>query len=114
MKKEKPSEWFKVKLTKIQSNHQNLRTNEILGTCMHLPVEGSVFYLMAPPLESGNVRLVTTTVVQKVVDLGSVLDFETENSSYKLEILSKQRYSGMASVDPVIKELHDTSGTDKS
>lgn len=78
-----------VKLTKIESNHNNLRTDSIRGWCAELPVIGSSFAMMGPPLATGSVRLVRTSPVQTIEHTDNRLRFRTENSTYELEVLDE-------------------------
>jgi hypothetical protein len=89
---ETPSDLRSVKLTKLQSSHNNLRTSSIEGWCFDLPQVGSSFAMMAPPLAEGNVRMINTTQVKSMssTDDGSI-QFETENSLYVLTILSESK-----------------------
>lgn len=70
----------KIKLTKVSSNTNALRTNEIIGTCAALPEVGFHFVMYSDGIEFGT-RIVQTSLVQEINgDL-----FKTENSEYKLE-----------------------------
>lgn len=72
-----------IKLTKITSAHNNLRTNEVVGKCCELPKVGEIFVMYAEGLEYGT-RMISTSPVKEVHELG----FKTENSEYKLEVLT--------------------------
>jgi hypothetical protein len=74
---------FDVKLTKISSSHNNLRTNDVTGKCHVLPQVGTSFTMFAEGLEFGT-RIIATSEVKEVTPEG----FKTENSEYKLEVLS--------------------------
>lgn len=76
-----------VKLVKINSNHKSLRTDEIEGVTEKMPEVGSSFILLAPPLESGDVRAVVTTPVETVKFTGQTYEFRTKNSEYELILL---------------------------
>jgi len=80
---------YEVRLVKIQSNHNNLRTNEIVGKCMELPEVGKTFLMTAPPLEEGNLRIVLTTEIKECSFLKeeSKYLFQTQNSKYELHLL---------------------------
>lgn len=79
---------YNVRLTKIKSNHQNLRTDVIEGVAIELPEKGKNFTLVGPPFVDGaNCRVVTTTEIQSIECLDSEYLFHTLNSSYKLEVL---------------------------
>lgn len=79
---------YEVKLTKVRSNHQNLRTDVIEGACIDLPTVGKGFVLVGEGLEFGN-RLVTTTPVEKVEQMENEYLFHTRNSTYKLEVTNE-------------------------
>lgn len=80
---------FKVRLVKVASNHNNLRTNEIEGVCERLPSLGNRFILTAPPLEAGDMRMVFTTEIKSMAydSDKKKYDFHTQNSHYELYIL---------------------------
>jgi hypothetical protein len=81
---------YTCKLTKIVSNHTNLRTDEIVGFCHDLPAQDQDFLMFSSPLvlapgSSRGLRVVHTTEVQKVETIDSTeLIFKTRNSTYKL------------------------------
>ena len=78
---------MKAILTKLSSNHDNLRTDEISGETEYCPVAGSSFVMRAPPLETGNVRVIVTSIVQEVELVGpGVWEFKTRNSHYRLRV----------------------------
>lgn len=63
---------YKVKLTKIESKHKNLRTDEVVGvTELGSPIQGEPFIMKAEALDSrikdipGAARLIYTTPVLK-------------------------------------------------
>ena len=82
---------MKAKLTRIQSKHQNLRTDEIVGQTEELPRIGSPFTLIANPLvRFANFRLVRTTPVRVIWNNSRTeYEFWTENSHYRLSVLGK-------------------------
>ena len=56
-----------VVLTRLQSSHQNLRSDEIEGTAPSLPQVGKNFILFGDPLAKGAIaRLVATTPVKRL------------------------------------------------
>jgi len=58
---------MKVKLRKIKSNHNNLRTNEIVGHTECWPPQlGEIFVMIGKPLKFGDGRLVYTTPITNV------------------------------------------------
>lgn len=83
---------MKVKLTKILSNHENLRTGQVDGFCDSLPSIGNPFVLMGEGLDFG-VRLVVTSAVESIylIDKNktrNLFHFKTKNSEYSLEVYS--------------------------
>lgn len=87
---------YNVKLIKITSTHNNVRTNEIVGWCNELPYEGKTFTMYAPPLEnmSADYRIIGTSHIKSLhsiqifEDSGNFYrEFTTENSVYRLEFL---------------------------
>lgn len=82
-------EVMKVRLTKIESTHSNLRTDLIEGKCIDLPEIGESFFVVAPPLDpTKDFRMVNTSEVKELTTLpdGKIL-FKTANSTYEIEIL---------------------------
>ena len=78
---------MKVKLLKLQSTHNNLRTNEIDGECIDLPEIGQSFILLGEALNpDAKVRAIRTTPVQELKKEGNVMTFKTLNSIYELFI----------------------------
>jgi hypothetical protein len=72
-------------LEKIESTHQNLRTDTVDGS-FDMPIIGKCFLLIGKGLAFGN-RFVTTSVVvslEKISD--SEFVFTTQNSTYKIHI----------------------------
>ncbi len=82
---------MKCRLTLLSTDHEKgpLRTEEVVGSCDHEPVKGKAFVMSAAPLVDGDVRLVSTSLVQECTDLQNVHEimFRTENSNYKWEFL---------------------------
>lgn len=79
---------YKVKLTKIKSNHTALRTDVIEGETSTLPTVGESFCLTGEPLDpKADMRLVVTTEIKFVEQMGNEYRFNTLNSTYKLEVL---------------------------
>jgi len=79
-----------VILTKIRSNHSNLRTDVIEGETPALPNIGDDFILFSKSLDpKGAIRMVQTTNVKFVEQIGNTYQFNTENSVYKLEVLDE-------------------------
>jgi hypothetical protein len=78
---------MKVKLEKLSKNEGGLRTSVVEGECDYLPYVGKRFLMRAPPLESGDLRIISTSLVQDVYGEGSDVHFNTENSHYRLSFL---------------------------
>lgn len=79
----------KGKLIKIESNHNLLRTDEIVGSWPFFPEVGSGFVIYSEPLdkEGNTVRYVRTSKVQEIEQLyDKIWEFKTQNSTYRLEI----------------------------
>lgn len=87
---------MKCKLTRLKSNHQNLRTDTIEGQCDDLPAKGRCFMMTAPPLDpASGMRYVHTTPVlelehdgDKPEGIGAGIVFTTRNSTYHLLYLA--------------------------
>lgn len=64
-----------------------MRTNNCIGETEWLPQVGKSFFMTAPPLESGNLRVIETSpvITLEATEYGYL--FSTENSIYKLELL---------------------------
>jgi len=81
---------YKVRLTKIKSNHNNIRTSTVEGVTYKLPEVGDTFTLFAEPLDPHfDLRGVYTTEVKLVERIGNEFQFSTANSTYKLELLEE-------------------------
>lgn len=82
-----------VKLVKIKSNHQNLRTDEVVGKTTHIPEVGEGFTMFAPPLEAGSFRTVFTTEVQecRYDEVARKFNFKTLNSEYDVYVLDAEK-----------------------
>jgi hypothetical protein len=82
-------------LKRIQSNHNKLRTDEVIGVCYESPKVGDSFIMYAESLElKGGTRVVYTTPVLSVVwdpPDGSQrvigCTFTTQNSTYHLDMV---------------------------
>jgi hypothetical protein len=82
---------FNVTLTKIESTHNNVRTNETTGHTLALPEVGKNFFMTAPPLESGGVRMINTTEIKEVeIHSETEFTFKTQNSTYKVQVLGTE------------------------
>jgi len=81
---------MKVKLTSLYRtlNVGGLRTTSVVGECDSLPKTGEAFVMFAEPLESGNLRCVSTSKAVDVKIEESIITFVTESGSlYSVEIL---------------------------
>lgn len=82
---------FKILLTKIESNHTNLRTNEIEGLTLELPVVGKGFNMSGEPLDKNmSVRVINTTEIKEVEQNGDEYTFKTLNSTYNVKVLGTE------------------------
>ena len=80
----------KVKLEKVESSHNNLRTNSVTGVCIELPIVGKSFMLMSDEVltASATVRVINTSIVKDVLKCANGdLSFTTENSTYLLKTM---------------------------
>lgn len=82
--------FLKVKLIKLESSHENLRTKEVEGESLGLPLVGTSFVVVGKGIEFGT-RLVSTSPVQSVYlidanDQRDLFHFQTKNSEYALEV----------------------------
>lgn len=80
---------YKVKLTKIRSNHSNLRTDTVEGETQKLPVLGEIFQMVGEGLSFGS-RMIWTTEVKNIEQIENIYQFNTRNSTYKLEVLEDE------------------------
>jgi hypothetical protein len=78
---------MQVKLTRITSSHDNLRTTDVVGEASAPPTVGHRFVMTAAPLEAGDIRIVDTSPVQSVEADGDFYTFRTLNSVYTLSVL---------------------------
>jgi len=80
---------MKAILTRVASNHKNLRTTEIMGVYSKLPTVGEAFTLLGQGLTPNTIRTVITTAVSQVIKITDYeYKFTTHNSVYKLKILT--------------------------
>lgn len=84
-----PNMSYKVKLTRIKSNHENLRTNEVEGETQTFPPDlNKPFSLIGQSLSGLGYRFVQTTpIVELTEEAIGVYRFKTLNSEYTLERL---------------------------
>lgn len=82
---------LKVKLTKIESTHNNLRTNDMIGEMICLPEVGrGIVVLNDQPLDPtvGDHRKIETSPVTEILEKSdNMYKFKTLNSIYRLDIL---------------------------
>ena len=81
-----------AKITKIESNHQNLRTNDMEGKTPVIPEVGERFIIFGESLTPGNnARVIQTTEVQESTydSATKTFTFKTKNSLYTVEITDK-------------------------
>ena len=79
-------------LTKIRSNHSNVRTDTMIGTAGSIPEVGQVFVIVnGNPIETDkgqSGRMIQTTEVIDVVKLNAFqYMFKTQNSEYRFDVL---------------------------
>lgn len=79
---------YNVVLKKIESNHNNVRTNETEGQTLALPEVGKNFSLVGASLTPGLThRVITTTEIKEVETQGDgSYIFKTLNSTYGLVV----------------------------
>jgi len=87
-KKKSPTS-YQVELSRLQSNNNALRTPTVKGVASELPKVGVGFIMTGASLTPGAAfRLIHTSEVTEVGELvDGLIDFDTLNSSYVLEIL---------------------------
>lgn len=75
-----------VKLRRV-TNGSALRTDDVVGTTSGMPRVGERFVMLGAPLESGNLRVVSTSPVKSFTSDGQgKTTFKTENSTYELTV----------------------------
>lgn len=81
-----------VKLRKIRSTHDNLRTDIVEGYIDALPEVGESVRLFGEPLDPKfNARLIFTTPIKEFqCRTATYMEFKTANSEYALEVLGGQ------------------------
>ena len=80
------------KLTKINSNHSNVRTDTMIGSAGNIPIVGEMFVIVnGEPLDSTHGesgRMIRTTTVKDVTKLNMFqYVFKTRNSEYRFDLL---------------------------
>jgi hypothetical protein len=79
---------YNVKLFKIASIHNRVRTDTVLGMTADLPEIGKEFRMTGPGLKFG-MRLVLTTPVIAAARLDDSFLFRTRNSTYALLVIDE-------------------------
>ena len=73
-------------LSKITSNHNNLRTDFMEGVVKELPKVGDTFQIVGEGLEYG-MRVIHTTEIKSIDQLNEdTVEFKTRNSTYHLRV----------------------------
>lgn len=81
---------LRVKLVKIESNHNNLRTNEMEGRTGSIPEVGYDIIVFGEGIEFGTRMIHTTEVKESTYNKETkTFTFKTKNSTYSLEMLDK-------------------------
>lgn len=76
---------MKIKLVRVESTNNSLRTDEVVGEIFLEPTVGYPLVLFGQPLGKGDVRKVTTSPITELTENG----FKTLNSTYEYEVLSE-------------------------
>lgn len=83
---------MKIQLTKLASNHYNLRTDIVVGTLASPPAIGEPLVIYADPLDVSNyIRRITTSPVTGIIDnfnSSGIVCF-TANSVYDIKYLDE-------------------------
>lgn len=75
-------------LKRITSNHTNLRTPEMKGEFLEMPIPGKRFTIVGESLTpENNARVITTTPIKTVNYMDGRCVFTTENSEYELSLV---------------------------
>ena len=75
------------KLSRIESSNQNLRTKTVEGEFEKYPTIGENFDLIGKSLSPlGDFRLVSTSTVLGVMQVGKLYTFDTMYSRYELDV----------------------------
>lgn len=82
---------MRAKLTRIQSSHRNLRTDEMVGSISKVPEVGEECVIFGEPLTPGALaRMIHTTKIGRVEKKSSGrYEFWTKNSHYGLDLLGE-------------------------
>ena len=76
---------YKAILERVESAHNNMRTDEMEGICPSLPAVGSGFTIVGEGLESGCRVITTTRVVEIMEEKDDEVLFRTANSTCRLK-----------------------------
>lgn len=85
---------LKVKLTRIESSHNLIRTKEMIGWTGSIPEKGYDIQVFGESLTEGmDFRKIQTSLIQESTydKETKTFTFKTLNSTYTLEILTKER-----------------------
>lgn len=78
----------KARLTKLISDPNNLRTESIEGVFFYKPAVNRPFVLIAEPSdERQDARIIRTSPIKVMRRVDRGLEFDTQNSTYLLEII---------------------------
>ena len=94
---------YNVRLTKIKSNHNRIRSKVIVGKTNELPVIGEGFQMLSQGLVIG-VRHVQTSPIELIEKIDNTYQFNTANSIYKLEVLSNED-----DICPIVQKIKETN-----
>lgn len=85
------SKIYQVKLKKIESTHNNVRSNEINGVCYELPKVGSSFMLLSSETltPDTNLRQIVTSEITEVREFDGEIIFRTRNSLYSITVIDE-------------------------
>lgn len=76
---------MKGKLVRIKSNHENMRTTEMIGEFVWPPTIGKCFRIFGESLTEGEkYRVIMTTKVKEIKREEGIITFKTANTTYKL------------------------------
>jgi len=85
---------MKIKLSKLLSTNNNLRTHVILGACVVLPIVGRSFEIISGSLTPDkDYRYIGTSEVTSVNNISdNEYVFITANSTYRLQVLTDDEF----------------------
>lgn len=91
-------------LEKIESSHNNLRTNSMNGYFEEFPKVGEPFRILGKGLEFGTRIIHTTPITEILEEKEDLIVFKTLNSTYRVSLLSENSLLD-------IEENSETMGT---